>query len=243
MATIDELRALGYDVGVAHGDAAAEEELLATLREAQADLPAIDELQAAADAFAAALATMPAGDARNGLEQQLGEMQLTVSSLHDLTDAIAHQERAVEAAHAMPTAYVISGPTISRIYVCVNADGTGCTDNDQATLDSLADPDAHAERSFQADNPDAMAAAVTISGYGFPVDRPDPGADTFVVAGQTKTGRQLVTLAAKLDESPPAARASIPERVAEALVTAPELGDTTRVALEQALKPAPPALP
>lgn len=62
---------------------------------------------------------------------------------------------------------------------------------DDAHLDSLADPDAHAERRFQFLYPDAHAARVALEALGYVVERIDPSADSFTVTTPA-TARTIV---------------------------------------------------
>jgi hypothetical protein len=234
MATLDDLRELGYQIGVAHGDAQVERDRLAELEALSTSVPDMAEMTAALDRLQEVAAAMPDTPQRTELYEQIDGIRLNVLAVERLNGEVETQRRAVKIAEAMPTVYVLSGPGIERLYL---------REDDQATIDALADPAAHAERVYQHDNPRAMAAAGAVAAHGFPVDRPDAGADTFTVAGQQKTGSQLVALAKRFADNPPPAQPSIPERVAEVLLTAPEVGEATKAALEQALKPAAPQLP
>jgi hypothetical protein len=73
---------------------------------------------------------------------------------------------------------------------------------DQAAIDALANPAAHAERRFQFSAPDAAAARTRLQAAGYTVTRVDASCDTFTVtpqgstASSTMTPAQLVATAA-----------------------------------------------
>ncbi len=138
-ASIDDLRALGYTVGVAHGDAQAERDRLADLEATCTP----EALTAAASDIGRSAADVcrQRGMANADLIAAVADV---VQEAHDqlaghAERALAHQRRTIAVADAMPTVYRVEGFGISPM---VAAD-------DQETLDALADPASHEERVAQ----------------------------------------------------------------------------------------------
>lgn len=236
MATLDNLGALGYTVGLAHGSVQVEQDALDAAR-AAAD-PALIQEQAntvVADTVTALtkLGRVPDDESeRLQMFAQMGEtafQTLTTAS----TERVAFHERALAIAQESPDVWHIAGPGFEG-YVSCKDDGTGWDDDNQAMLDALANPEAHAERSYQVDNPEAMQAAQQLASLGRVCTRPTPGADAFEIDGATYSGADVIGLAEKAaDEPPPLTPA---EKVVSVLERAPELSDATKQRLRDALR-------
>jgi hypothetical protein len=239
-ATIADLQALGYECGHASGSVAVEEQALA---DAQA---AADPQTIAAQVNTVTAETVQALDAAGHLpdtpEDRLAlATQIAESALSQLTEAVsenvAFHERALQNAREMPDTWHVSGYGC-QLYVNCKDDGTGWDDDQQAVLDSLADPGAHAERVYQDANPDAMQAAMALAGKGYTVERPTPGEDTFVVDGSTELNCDGLVAYADTAEPKPTPI----EKIAAALEAEPGLTAATKTAIRDALQPAgPPA--
>ena len=232
-ATIADLVKLGYECGHASGSVAVEEAALADAKQAA------DPQTVAAQVNTLTTETVQALDAVGKLpdtpEEKLAlATKIAEQALGMLTEAVsekvAFHERALAIAKEMPDTWHVAGFGC-QLYVNAKEDGTGWDDDQQAFLDSLADPDAHAERVYQFENPDAMGAAMALLGKGYTVERPTLGADTFTVdGGKAVTGAALVALA----ESSPA-KPTPTETVAAALAVDPGLSDATKAVIKAAL--------
>jgi hypothetical protein len=130
----------------------------------------------------------------------------------------------------MPTTYHVEGHGVSG-YVNVNDDGPDA--EQQAALDSLADPVGIAERDFQLAHPEAMDAAGATASRGVEVTR-ERGADVFEAEGRTFTVTEFLAFAEEVDKRP--APPTTAEKVATALTSLPELGDESKRKLIEALK-------
>lgn len=239
MTTIENLRELGYDIGIAHGSVVAEEAALEQAR-AAAD-PALIQEQAntvVADTVTALtkLGKVPDDESeRLQMFAQMGEMAfqtLTAAS----TERVAFHESALAIAKEMPDVWHVAGPGFSG-YVSCKPDGDGWDEENQQLLDALADRDALAERAFQADNPDAMQEADEIRSLGIEITRPKPGADVWEAEGRTYTAADLAPFLAEVRKRP--APPSTAEKVAAAIAAAPEISDATKAALGAALASSP----
>lgn len=221
-ADLSRAQSLGYVFGHAYGSVEPELARLAELEQAQASAPNLNALADAVEALDAALAAMPDGAAKNTLVEQASDIRLTIGALEDLGAAVDHQRRAVEEAKKMPTVLVVAHPDLPHFRIYVD-------ENDQAAVDAIADETSHKERVWQEHHLDEMAAAASVAGKGYQVER-DPGSSSFTVDGVAKTAKQLAVMADTAKPKP-----SVQQKVAQVLLTAPELGEATRAALEQAL--------
>lgn len=237
MATLDDLRALGYDVGCAHGSVQTEQDALDAARTA-AD-PALIQEQAntvVADTVTALtkLGKIPDDESeRLQMFAQMGEtafQTLTNAS----TEKVAFHERALAIAKDSPDVWHVAGPGFSG-YVSTKQDGTGWDADQQAMLDALADPDSFAERAFQVDNPEAMQAASAIAQSGVEIARPRLGADAWEAEGRKLTAADLPAFLEEVQKRPPAPTTA--EKVIEAISAAPEISAATKKALASALEP------
>ena len=196
--TIDTLQTLGYTVGIAYGDVQTEQDALAEAK-ATATPEAIAEH--AATVTAETLTQLANANAlpEDPAEKQDLATQIAQAAIDQITastdDTIAFHERAVQIAKDMPNVWVISGPGITNVYVSCKPDGTGWGAEEQAFLDTLADQDAHKERSFQHFGPDEIVAlALEARGLGAVVEGDATGEDawTLTVDGvKVKTVEQL----------------------------------------------------
>lgn len=158
---INDLLALGFTVGIAHGAVDTEE---LALDEAKTNAqPQI----VAEQADEVTRMTVQALDAEGKLPKtQEGRRELASriaeSALDYLTtradELVSFHERAVEIAKEMPNVWVVTGPGVTNLYVACKDDGTGWDDDHQAMLDALTDPDSQKEREFQAYAPDEVVA-------------------------------------------------------------------------------------
>jgi hypothetical protein len=201
MATIDDLRTLGFTVGLAHGSVDFEQQALeAAQAQADPNVVAAQAAQVTAD-------TVQALDNMGKLpetpeERQALAAQIATAALDQLTERVtgkvAFHQAALAIAQDSPDVWSVQqtagGQTIVQTYVGCKDDGTGWDDQNQEALDSLARADVYAEREYQALNPEAMQAAQTLTGRGRTVER-ELGADTFTVNGTATTGIELVALA------------------------------------------------
>jgi len=234
-ATIADLTALGYECGHASGSVAVEEQALADAKAAADPAVVAAQVNTVTTETVQALDTL--GKLPDTAEEKLAlATKIAEQALSMLTEAVsekvAFHERALAIAQESPDVWHFAGPGVSG-YVSCKEDGTGWDVDQQAILDALADPDAHAERVYQDSNADAMGAAQALAGKGYTVERPTLGADTFTVdGGKAVTGAALIALA----ESSPA-KPSPTETVAAALAVDPGLSDATRAVIKAALAP------
>lgn len=201
--TIDDLRALGYEVGVAHGDVAPEIESLDEAREAAAPeamrRDAEPIIARSIETFMSLAAVHPNdpqfSDAAVGdFIARITEQSLRMLGQQRNADVDLY-ERSVEVAKSMPTVYVISGPGVVNLYVATNEDGTGADAQAQEILDSLCDEAAHTERSFQHHAPDEVVATViALRGAGEEVEA-EATDKNFTVKFGGKSYRSAETLA------------------------------------------------
>jgi hypothetical protein len=221
--TIDTIRGLGYMVGIAHGDVQTEEDAL-TLARADAEPGAVIEtagqITTATLQDLANAGKLPATeDRRRALAAKIGDAALEMVTSH-VNEKVAFHERAVALAKEMPDVWRVeqwaAGPDEEGVYtpplilstlVACKPDGTGWTAEDQEHLDTLADQVAFAERAWQAANPDALAAARTLSAAGKTVER-DAGSEVFTVDGKSLTADQVIALAESLTDAAPVAAAT-----------------------------------
>jgi hypothetical protein len=222
MATIDDVRALGYDVGLAQGSVHAEERALSGATE----LAAPDKVQEDADplvqqatADALRLIDSDPGFHRLTTDQQIRFKADIVARINTQVPrmlsehrnaAVELYTRSVEIARRMPNVWHVSGPTVPGIYVSTKEDGTGWDDSQQSIIDALCDPDGHHERTFQADNPQATEAILALNGAGYDVQRAKPRKDLFditstdaarsQVAEKAQTPDQVVAIAEELPD-------------------------------------------
>jgi hypothetical protein len=194
---VADLQALGYECGIAHGDVAVEQDALAT---AQANAQPTVVVNEAADIAASVLRQMdtdgklPSTDeGRAALAAAIGQAALDMVAARADANVDFHQ-RALDAAESMPTVWHVGGYGIS-LYLSCEEDGTGSDSEQQAALDSIADPDAHAERVYLYDHPDEVDAASTLVAAGHTVTRPTPGADTWDIDGEPVDGAALIAAA------------------------------------------------
>lgn len=203
--SLDDVRALGYSVGVAHGAVDVEEAALAAARDRATPGRIRDE----ADQVAASVAQAAATYGLVGQELIDLVARATAQAIEALTvarsDEIEFHERAVEIAKATPTVYVIDGPGVHTVYVAVDDEtGFGADEPDRETLALLTDPSHHKERCFQHYAPDNVVAAVlglragghtvdsdaTTDGWSVVVDgAPVSSADDLVEAAKAARGR------------------------------------------------------
>lgn len=234
-ATVADLAKLGYECGLASGSVAVEEAALADAK-AAAD-PAVVSVQVNTVTTETVQALDATGVLPDTPEERLAlATKIAEAALEQLTTAVsekvAFHERALEIAREMPDTWHVAGWSLA-VYVNAKKDGTGWDADQQAVLDSLADPDAHAERVYQDANPDAMRAAMTLMGKGYTVERPTLGADSFTVdGGKPQDGEALVTLA----ESSPAKPSAV-QLIGEALGGDAGLSAATKTAIRAALAP------
>lgn len=152
---IGELRAAGYEVGIASGcvkteeSALSEAEGLAAPERIEADVQEIAN-KAAIDAQAlAATRGIRNGDRPRAIAEAV--TRVTAQALEAITtarsDRVAFHERAVEIAKSMPTTLVVSGPGFTNLYVNVDdATGEGADESSDDVLRSLRDPALVSER-------------------------------------------------------------------------------------------------
>lgn len=194
--TIQTLEQMGYRCGVAFGDPAVEQTALdAAQAAASPALIAEQSATVATDAIQQMAAAGALGDDTDpvALAQQIaGQVAATITKAR--TADVDFYSRSLEIAQSMATVWHVDGPGVSA-YVSAKDDGTGWDDDNQSTIDALADQDGYDERTYQIDNPDAMTAMSTLVAAGHTVDRPTAGADLFVVDGTDKTGAELIELA------------------------------------------------
>lgn len=161
--TIADVRALGYEVGFAHGSVATEEDALAAAQENASPLKIADEVRT----FSAEIAVAAAHEAE--MRVALGKMskeevaefvrgeatraaELALEAISTArADAVSFHERALAIAKGMPDVFVVSGPGVTSLYVACAPDGTGADEAAQELLDALCDPGAHRERTNQAE--------------------------------------------------------------------------------------------
>lgn len=151
---VKKLTALGYQVGIAHGGVAVEQDALAGAQE-QASPGQITA--DAAEITTRTLADLQAANKLPTNEQELADLiaQISASALkgvkHGRDEAVKFHESAVENAKGMPTTYAVSGYGIESLYFSLDdATGKGATANDVEIIKSLLDEKAHAERKKQA---------------------------------------------------------------------------------------------
>lgn len=194
MATIDDLRTLGYTIGIAHGSVAVEEQALADAN-AAAD-PNVVAAQAA-DVTAETVKTLDqVGKLPDTPEARLQlASEIAAAALEQLTervtDRVAFHERALEIARTSPDVWVVqhivdvdgTDRQCVQVYVAANADGTGWDDAQQALIDALADANAYAART----------AAVSLAAAGTLVTLGEDGALT--LDGDPATLKQVVAAA------------------------------------------------
>jgi hypothetical protein len=151
---LKKLTALGYDVGIAHGGVAVEEDALA---DAQAQAAPGQITADAAEITTRTLADLQAANKLPTNEKEHAELiaQISASALkgvkHGRDEAVKFHERAVAIATGMPTTYVVSGHGIDAMYFSLDdATGNGATPNDVEIVKSLLDEKAHTERVKQA---------------------------------------------------------------------------------------------
>jgi hypothetical protein len=235
MATIDDLRALGYTIGIASGCVQTELDALCAAREegsAATIAAAANEVTALTVRQLDAEGRLPdTAEARLELAQQIAASAIDGLTARS-TERVAFHERAVEEARKMPTVWHFAGPLVNG-YIQAKDDGTGWDDDAQEAIDALADPEAYAERSYQAGNSDCCLAATTIASRGVEVTRPKPGEDVWEAEGRTFSGEELVAFSRDVAERP--TPPTTQEKVTSVLVNAPELGEATRAALLDAL--------
>lgn len=232
MATIEDIGNLGYTIGIASGSVQVEQ----------------DALQSASDAAAPAVILSQASQVtQNTLSaiDQAGKLPSDPGDRKTLAEAIAadaidqlstradervdFHQRAVAVAQDMPNVWHLSGYGLEG-YIACKEDGTGWDDDAQAHLDALANPDAHAERVYQFENPDAMYAAVEFRRLGYDVARPELGADVFTVDGEKLAGADIVARVAAAEPKPSAV-----DNVLAALEADPGLSDATKKLITAAL--------
>lgn len=155
--TIDTIRTLGYEIGVAHGSVEVEQDALAAAQ----DAAGVTAITAAADTITTATVQdlsnagkLPAASAdRQALVAQIASAALDLVQ-QAADDKVAFHERALAAAQEMPDVWrieqVANGQTVLSVLVACKADGTGWDDGAQAQLDALADQAAYNERAYQA---------------------------------------------------------------------------------------------
>lgn len=205
MAKIDNLRTLGYTVGLAHGSVEVEQ---AALDDARA---AADPNLVATQADQITTDTIRTLDAKGLLpENQDDRLKLATDiaehALEQIVAAtsenVAFHERALKIAEESADVWVVQhvvevngeAQTCAQVYLSCKPDGTGWNDNDQALLDALADKTSFDERVFQVQNADAIAAAQQLEASGANVSR-DPGATSFTIDGKTLTPAKTVAAA------------------------------------------------
>jgi hypothetical protein len=235
MATLDDLRKLGYDVGLAHGSVQTELDALAAAKEAADPGTIADQANTVVADTVVALTTLGKLDALDETERlqmfaQMGETAFQTLATAS-TERVAFHERALAIAQESPDVWHFAGPGVSG-YVSCKEDGTGWDADQQAVLDALADPTAFAERSFQVDNPEAMQAAQQIAAGGVEIVRA-PGAETWEAEGKTYTAADLPAFLADVQKRPPLPTTA--EKVATAIAAAPEISAATKAALAAAL--------
>lgn len=237
MATLDDLRTLGYEIGQASGSVQVEQDALDAARAAadpqavieQVNTATVDTLQTLSN-----IGKLPETDAEKlELSQMIGAAALEMLTEH-VEATVAFHERALAIAQESPDVWHFAGPGVSG-YVSCKPDGTGWDDDAQAMLDALADPDAYAESAFQIDNPDAMQAAQQLAALGIEITRPKLGADAWEAEGRTFTAADLPAFLEDVQARP--APPTTAERVATAIAAAPEISDATKKALAAALEP------
>lgn len=233
---LDDVRKLGYEVGVAYGGVALEEEALAEARSgaaAEVIEAQTNEVTTATIQDLDAIGRLPEEpEERLNLAQRIAAD--VIAALTDRADArVAFHERALEIAREMPTTYHVGGFGISAYVSVDDATGEAVDQGNQEIIDSLASPEGHAERVYLFENPEAATAATELAQAGYDVTRPTAGADEWIVDGSSSTGEALVAFAEKAEPKPPAPTAV--ERLGSVLATAPEIGEKTRAAIQSAL--------
>jgi len=235
MATLDDLRTLGYELGIAHGSVQVEQDALDAAKLAADPATIAEQANAVVVDTVAALTTLGKLDNLDETERlqmfaKMGEtafQTLTTAS----TEKVAFHEAALVIAQESPDVWHFAGPGVSG-YLSCKPDGTGWDADQQAMLDALADPAAFAERAFQIDNPDAMQAAQEIAASGVEIVRA-PGTETWEAEGKTFAAADLPAFLADVQKRP--APLTTAEKVATAIAAAPELSDATKAALAAAL--------
>lgn len=159
--TIRDVEQLGYSIGIAHGSVQAEEDALAGAKQQASAAVIGEQARVVTDETIEKLSNAGQLPDDHDERRQLA-VDIATAALDQLneraSERVAHHERALEIAKDMPDVWVISGPGVTSVYVACSADGTGIGDEEQAFLDALADPEAHRERCFQANAPDAVVA-------------------------------------------------------------------------------------
>lgn len=206
MATIQDIQALGYTVGIAFGSVQVELDALAV---AQADAePSAIYVKAERITSDTLLDLANAGKLPEAADRKQALAAMIAESALDMlttvaTDKVDFHQRAVEAAKAMPTVWHVDqtvgidgdgNQQVVSVYVACKEDGTGWEDDSQATLDALAHQPSYDERVFQVQNFDALQAAQALTADGKDVTR-ETGTDTFVVDGKSLDAAAIVKLA------------------------------------------------
>lgn len=151
---------LGYTVGQAWGSVEVEQTALDDAKAAADPQVVIEQVNAVTADTVQTLANigkLPDDPAeRLDLATKIGAAALEMLTEH-VNEKVAFHERALEIAQTQPDVWHVSGPGL-EIYVACKADGTGWDGDQQAMLDTLADPAAHKERVYQLENPEDFAA-------------------------------------------------------------------------------------
>lgn len=140
-ATINELRDLGYTVGVAFGGVDAEQAALERANEGASPAaigPQAAEITRESLAHVLASSPTPIGpDERAELASQIATAVL--DGLVEVADGkVAFQTRALEHAQSSPTVWHVSGFDVSTYVTVDDASGAGADEAAQELLDSLA---------------------------------------------------------------------------------------------------------
>lgn len=208
MANLDDLRALGYSVEIAHGDAQVERDALEAARARAREPQVRADVQELANRAAVDLGRM--GKTPEEIVPMIAE--LTATAVESITAArsseVAFHERALAIAEAMPTVYTINGPGFSGLQVATAADGSEAIEPGSVELvDALANQAGHTERVFQAEaDPAAVEAVLELRARGADVvAEATPGGFRVTVDGSARTS--LAGLEAELAARPRTAEA------------------------------------
>lgn len=162
MATIQDLVALGYTVGIAWGSVEVEE---AALDSARADASpqtvtrqAAEITKATLDDLAALQRLPDTDEKKNALAVEIAAAALDMVAEH-ANEKVEFHQRAVECAQTMPDVWHVDQSVdivgadsvrVVSMYVACKQDGTGWDDESQAMLDALAHKPTFDDRVAQA---------------------------------------------------------------------------------------------
>jgi hypothetical protein len=172
---IHDLAQLGYEISLAHGSVAVEEEALAEAerRAAPEQITAEAETLLSRTVEEYARVAQAAGVSPEEQAAMIARLAEQIPRLlkQGRDERVEFHRRALEIARSMPDVWVVSGPGVERCYIACKADGTGWDEEEQGMIERLADPAAHRERVFQAyAPPEVVEAVIDLRRSGVEVD-------------------------------------------------------------------------